>query len=99
MASGLFDLVEDTGLLDQKSLETLENRINVVLDRLQTLQTEKLELQQQVESWQSRYEDAARRVEELSHECESLKNNQRDLEQEQLIRTKITALLAKLEAA
>jgi FtsZ-binding cell division protein ZapB len=99
MASGLFDLVEETGQLDQRSLETLESRINAVLDRLQTLQTEKQELQQQVASLQSRYEDAARRVDELTSECEGLRSNQRDLEQEQVIRTKITALLAKLEAA
>jgi hypothetical protein len=38
-------------------------------------------------------------LDEIAKERDSLKRNQRDLEQEELIRSKITALLAKLEAA
>jgi hypothetical protein len=42
---------------------------------------------------------AASRIEELTRESETLKRNQRDVKQDELIRSKITALLAKLDSA
>jgi FtsZ-binding cell division protein ZapB len=99
MGNGLFDLAEDPRPMDSKSFETLEVKIVQVLDRLQSVQTERAELQRQVEQLQLKYEDAAKQVEDLTRECDLLKRNQRDVEQEELIRSKINALLAKLEAA
>ncbi|HEY3294463.1 MAG TPA: hypothetical protein VGL38_03405 [bacterium] len=99
MENGLFDLIEDTGLVDSQTFEALENKISQIVDRLQTVQAEKLELQKQLDAVQSQYEDAARHVEELTRERDALARNQRNFEQEELIRTKISALLTKLETA
>ena len=85
--------------MDPKSLETLELKISQVLERVQMLQSEKQELQRQVAGLQSRYDEAAQQVEQLTRECEVLKRNQRDVKQDELIRSKITALLAKLDSA
>jgi FtsZ-binding cell division protein ZapB len=85
--------------VDAKPFDALEAKINLVLERLKTAQTEKSSLQEEVALWRSRYEDATNQLEELSRERDSLKKNQRDPETEELIRTKISALLAKLEAA
>lgn len=85
--------------MDARSFETLEAKINEVLERLGTLQAEKQELQRQVEVWRGRVEEAERKIEELTREKDALRLNQRDTEQEELIRSKIEALLSKLEAA
>jgi len=85
--------------VDARSFETLEAKINEVLERLGTLQAEKQELQRQVEVWRGRVEEAERKIEELTREKDALRLNQRDTEQEELIRSKIEALLSKLEAA
>jgi FtsZ-binding cell division protein ZapB len=99
MSNGLFELTEESSPVDPKSLETLELKISQVLERIQSLQAEKLELQKQVADLQSRWEGAAQQVEQLTRECEVLKRNQRDVKQDELIRSKITALLAKLDSA
>lgn len=99
MTNSFFDSENNSALVDPKSLETLELRISQILEKLKVLQNEKLELQKQVANLQTRYNEAAAKAEELSRECESLKHNQRDVKQEELIRSKITALLTKLEGA
>ncbi|MBI5059026.1 hypothetical protein HZB60_04495 [candidate division KSB1 bacterium] len=85
--------------MDAKPFETLEAKINLVLERLKASQTEKGALQEEVSLWKSRYEEAVKQLEELTRERDSLQKNQRDPATEELIRTKISALLAKLEAA
>jgi FtsZ-binding cell division protein ZapB len=99
MTDGLFDLVEETSRVDTKSFEALEAKISQVVDRLKNLQSEKLELVKQIENLQARCDETARQVEELTREREVLKRNQRDTDQEELIRSKIAALLTKLETA
>jgi FtsZ-binding cell division protein ZapB len=99
MIQSLFDSVEDHFQVNTESFEALEAKIIEVLGRLKSLQAEKSELQKQVDALQARVQDAARQVEELTHERDALRSNQRDVEQEELIRSKITALLNKLEAA
>jgi FtsZ-binding cell division protein ZapB len=99
MGNGFFDLAEEARTVDAQPFETLEVKIIEVLERLKTLQIEKSELQKQLEVLQGRYEEAAQQVAELTQEREILRRNQRDTEQEELIRTKISALLAKLESA
>ena len=86
-------------LIDTQPIEALEAKIEEVLERMRTLQAERDELQKQVTAWQTRYEESERQLNEMARERESLKRTQRDPEQEELIRSKITALLAKLEAA
>jgi len=94
-----YGAVQSLNLIDPQPFEALETKIGQVLDRLSVLQSERNELQKQASMWQSRYEETARQLDEISRERDSLKRNQRDSGQEELIRTKITALLAKLEAA
>jgi FtsZ-binding cell division protein ZapB len=86
-------------LFDTQPIEALEAKISQVLEHLAALQSERNELQKQVAELQSQHQAAARQLDELSRERDALKRNQRDPQQEELIRTKITALLAKLEAA
>jgi FtsZ-binding cell division protein ZapB len=99
MSDTLFEQQPRLTLIDTQPFEALEAKIAQVLERLTTLQAERNELQKQVTAWQSRSEETARQLDEISREREALKRNQRNPEQEELIRTKITALLAKLEAA
>jgi FtsZ-binding cell division protein ZapB len=99
MTEGFFELTGDSAPVDPKFLETLELKISQVLERVQMLQSEKQELQKQVADLHSRSEEAAQRVAELTRECEALRRNQRDVKQDELIRSKITALLAKLDGA
>ncbi|MCX6600877.1 MAG: hypothetical protein NT025_04875 [bacterium] len=99
MTDGFFELTEDSTPVDPKSLETLELKISQVLERVQMLQSEKQELQKQVADLHSRYDEAAQQVEQLTRECEVLRRNQRDVRQDEFIRSKITALLAKLDGA
>ena len=86
-------------LIDTQPIDALETKIAQVLERLVTLQSERNELQKQISAWESRCEETARQLELVTRERDALKRNQRDPQQEELIRTKITALLAKLEAA
>jgi FtsZ-binding cell division protein ZapB len=99
MNDGLFDLVEETSRVDTQSFEALEAKINQVLDRLKDLQAEKLELARKLDILQGRFDEASQQVDELTREREMLKRNQRDTAQEELIRSKIAALLTKLETA
>lgn len=85
--------------MDSKPFEALEAKINLVLDKLQTVQAEKSELQKLADDWQLKYEEAAEQLATAQKERDRLLANQRDTEQEDLIKTKISALLAKLEAA
>jgi len=86
-------------LIDTQPIDALETKIAQVLERLVTLQSERNELQKQISAWESRCEETARQLELVTRERDALKRNQRDPQQEELIRTKITALLAKLWAA
>lgn len=99
MTNGLFDFAEGSPPVNAEPFDALETKINEVLERLTSLQAEKVELQRQVEQLRTRHEEAARQVEELTRERDALKRNQRDTTQEALIRSKIAALLAKLESA
>ena len=86
-------------MIDTKPLETLEMKIAQVLERVQSLQTERGELQRQLATLRAQCDEATRQLDEVARERDALRRNQRDPEQEELIRSKITALLAKLEAA
>lgn len=97
MTNDLFDSIRDEGVTTFSAFDTLETKIAQVLERITTLQAEKLELEKQVQACQSQNDDAVRQIEELTRERDALKQNQRDPQQDELIRSKISALLAKLE--
>ncbi len=99
MSDTLFEQQPRLTLFDTQPIEALEAKIAQVLERLGSLQAERNELQKQVSAWQTRYEETSHQLDEIRQEREVLKRNQRNTEQEELIRSKITALLAKLEAA
>jgi FtsZ-binding cell division protein ZapB len=99
MEQGFFDSIEDASLVDSRSFEVLEHKIIEVLDRLKTVQEEKADLQRQFDALKAQYDESAQQVEDLTREREVLQRNQRNVEQEELIRSKISALLAKLETA
>ncbi len=99
MTDTLFEQQPRLTLFDTQPIEALEAKIAQVLERLNSLQAERNELQKQVTAWQTRCEETSRQLDEISRERDALKRNQRNVEQEELIRSKITALLAKLEAA
>jgi FtsZ-binding cell division protein ZapB len=91
------DIRKEISLVDMKPFEVLEEKINQVLTKLEILQTEKKELEEKALDWKTRYEEAAAKLDEITRERDDLKQNQRDTSQEDLIRSKISALLAKLE--
>jgi FtsZ-binding cell division protein ZapB len=98
-SSDEFEVRKDIALVDTKPFEVLEEKINQVLIRLETLQVEKKELEDQVLKLRTQYEEAAQKLDEVTRERDDLRDNQRDTEQEEIIRSKITALLAKLETS
>lgn len=84
--------------MDLESFEILEQKIGKILQKVETLKAEKGELQERYNDLQSRYTQISRELEETREERDSMKANQRDKEQEALIRNKITALLEKIES-
>lgn len=99
MTNDLFDSIKDDGVTEFSSFDTLETKIAQVLERIKALQAEKLELEKQARACQSKYDDAVRQIDELTRERDELRLNQKDPQQDELIRSKISALLAKLETA
>lgn len=85
--------------MDSKPFEALEAKVNLVLDKLRSAQVERGELEQLVSDWRTKYEQAIEQLAETARERDKLLENQRDSEQEELIKSKISSLLAKLEAA
>ena len=84
--------------MDLESFEILEKKIGKILQKVDTLKTEKGELQERYNDLQSRYTQVTRELEETREQRDSMKANLRDPEQEALIRSKITALLDKIES-
>ena len=84
--------------MDLESFEILEKKIGKILQKVDSLKTEKGELQERYNDLQSRYTQVARELEETREQRDSMKANLRDPEQEALIRSKITALLDKIES-
>ncbi|MBU0691452.1 cell division protein ZapB [bacterium] len=84
--------------MDLESFEILEQKIGKILQKVEALKEEKGELQERYNDLQSRYTQISRELEETREERDSMKSNQRDKEQEALIRSKITALLEKIES-
>jgi FtsZ-binding cell division protein ZapB len=84
--------------MDLESFEILEKKIGKILQKVETLKSEKGELQERYNDLQSRYTELSRELAEAREERDSMKANQRDPEQEALIRSKITALLDKIES-
>ena len=84
--------------MDLESFEILEQKIGKILQKVEILKEEKGELQERYNERQSRNAELTRELEEIREKRDTMKDNQRDKEQEALIRTKITALLEKIES-
>ena len=85
--------------MDTQAFDILEQRVTQVLDKLNRLRSENDGLRQQVQEWESRYEEANTKLDSLTRERDKLMENQPDQEKEERIRQKVVELLARLEEA
>lgn len=85
--------------MDTRAFDTLEQKVDQILERLNRLRSENDELRTQAQEWEARYKEALGKLEDVSHERDKLAENQRDVDKEERIRQKVVGLLSRLEAA
>lgn len=85
--------------MDIRSLDALDEKIGRLLQKLETMQDDRARLEREVTELSDRYANAMKELDTARKRAAELEENQRDVGQEELIRSKIAALLSKLEAA
>lgn len=85
--------------MDIKTLDALDQKIARLLTKLSELQDENRKLNGEITTLRQQHETTAKELDETKRKCEKLLENQRDPQTEELIRSRISALLEKLEAA
>jgi chromosome segregation ATPase len=85
--------------MDIRSLDALDEKIGRLLQKLETMQDDRARLEREVNELSDRYTNAMKELDTARKRTADLEENQRDPGQEELIRSKIAALLSKLEAA
>ncbi len=85
--------------MDTQAFDSLEQKVNQVLDKLNRLRSENDELRTQVQEWEARYKEAIDKLEDVGRQRDKLAQNQRDGDKEERIRQKVVELLTRLEAA
>lgn len=85
--------------MDIQTLDALDQKIARLLGKLTELQEENRRVAGELSTLRADQVQAQKDLEEARKRCEALEENQRDPQKEELIRTRISALLEKLEAA
>lgn len=85
--------------MDIQTFDALDQKVTRLLTKLNDLQSQNRELEGMVETLRTQQSAAAQELDLLRRKCASLEENQRDPHREELIRSRIAALLDKLEAA
>ncbi|MCB1061053.1 MAG: cell division protein ZapB [Calditrichaeota bacterium] len=85
--------------MDIQTLDALDQKIARLLSKLTELQEENHKMSGELNTLRQQQAQATKDLEESRRRCETLEENQRDPQKEELIRTRISALLEKLEAA
>ena len=79
--------------------DAIEQEIARLLDKMAELQDENRRVSGELATLRSEFTQSQKDLDESRRKCDSLLENQRDPQKEELIRTRISALLEKLEAA
>ncbi|MCC6476778.1 hypothetical protein IT157_06940 [bacterium] len=85
--------------MDIRSLDALDEKIGRLLRKLESMQEDRARLEREIGELAERHADAMKELDSARKRAAELEENQRDPGQEELIRSKIAALLSKLEAA
>ncbi|MBK6910148.1 MAG: cell division protein ZapB [bacterium] len=85
--------------MDIQTLDALDQKIARLLDKMAELQDENRRVSGELATLRSEFTQSQKDLDESRRKCDSLLENQRDPQKEELIRTRISALLEKLEAA
>lgn len=85
--------------MDIQTLDALDRKISLLLTKLTELQTENRKMSSDLATLRQEHDLSVKELDESRRQCESLLENQRDPQTEELVRTRITALLEKLETA
>ncbi len=85
--------------MDIQTLDALDQKIARLLTKLSQLQDENKKISGELNTLRQQHEQSAKELDEMRRRCEALQDNQRDPQKEELIRTRISALLEKLETA
>jgi chromosome segregation ATPase len=85
--------------MDIQTLDALDQKIARLLTKLTELQDENRKITGELTTLRQQQAQTVKDLEESRRKCETLEENQRDPQKEELIRTRISALLEKLEAA
>lgn len=85
--------------MDIQTLDALDQKIARLLTKLTELQTENRKITGELNTLRQQHDVAVKELDDTKRKCEKLSENQRDPQTEEIIRTRISALLEKLEAA
>ncbi len=85
--------------MDIQTLDALDQKIARLLTKLTELQTENKKISSELNTLRQQHDVTAKELDDTKRKCDKLSENQRDVQTEELIRTRISALLEKLETA
>jgi len=85
--------------MDIQTLDALDQKIGKLLGKLAELQDENRRVTGELNTLRADFAQSQKDLEDAKKRCDSLLENQRDLSKEEQIKTRISALLEKLEAA
>ncbi|MCB9357071.1 MAG: cell division protein ZapB [Calditrichaeota bacterium] len=85
--------------MDIQTFDALDQKVTRLLNKMSELQTRNRELETELSELRSDQTVSEQELKDLRQKCASLEENQRDPQREELIRTRISALLEKLETA
>ncbi|MDP8205956.1 MAG: cell division protein ZapB [Candidatus Electryonea clarkiae] len=83
--------------MEFEAFKALEDKITIVLERVETLKQENSDLKNRLEVLQEEYNEKAAAFEQMSLDLKTAKEDTRDIEKDEKIRTKVAGLLEKLE--
>ncbi|MBL0060214.1 MAG: cell division protein ZapB [bacterium] len=85
--------------MDIQTLDALDQKIARLLTKLTELQAENKKMSSELNTLRQQHDVTVKELDDTKRKCDKLSENQRDVQTEELIRTRISALLEKLETA
>ncbi len=85
--------------MDIQTLDALDQKIARLLTKLTELQDENKKISSELSTLRQQHDATVKELDDSKRKCDKLSENQRDVQTEELIRTRISALLEKLEVA
>jgi len=85
--------------MDIQTLDALDQKIARLLTKLTELQDDNKKISSELTTLRQQHDVTVKELDDTKRKCDKLSENQRDVQTEELIRTRISALLEKLETA